>query len=374
MKVFNVAVALPLALALVSSLACSPTRRVPRGGQEEMREYMRVATRAPALAERVDSAPQQIWRATRGRGTLGQVALGDRLAAVATVDRFVYLLDARTGAVLWRARGDNPFVTGPLIAYGRVFAATGSTHGQVQAMSLYTGKRRWVTSVGDVAAPLVMGDTTVYGVTQQGRVFALKSGNGAVRWTRRTGPARSAPLLAGTRIAVATLTDSLWVLDAWTGRPLVRVPLPGGTASPLALVDDTTAALASPSGVVTLVTLTTGAVRWRREIPGRIFGTPVIARDTVFALANDCTLWALPVADPAAADSLAMGCTAVAPPVLTRDGVLVATLAGELLYYDRTARRRVWSRTVRGELRQPPALRNGQIVIMPSVGDIVSFR
>jgi len=69
-----------------------------------------------------------------------------------------------------------------------------------------------------------------------------------------------------------------------------------------------------------------------------------------------------------------MGCTAVAPPVLTRDGVLVATLAGELLYYDRTARRRVWSRTVRGELRQPPALRNGQIVIMPSVGDIVSFR
>ena len=347
---------------------------MPHAGDNDVRDFLRVASRAPALEETIDSAPEQIWKVAAGRGTLGQVALGERVVAVASVDRWIYLLDARTGKPYWRYRGEAPFATGPLIGYGRVFAATGSQEGRVAAVNLYTGKRRWSTRVGDVSAPLVLADTTVYGATQSGTLFALRSGNGKPRWVRRVAPIRSSPLVAGDRLAAVTLADTLLVLDRWTGRPLVRAALPAGTASPLALVDDTTAALASPTGGVMLVTLTSGVVRWRQPVPTPIFGAPVVARDTVFALSNDCTLWAIPVAAPASADSAALGCVAVAPPVLTRGGVLVATVGGELLYFDRSARRRIWTRTVRGELRQPPSLRHGQIVVAPTVGDVVSFR
>jgi hypothetical protein len=54
--------------------------------------------------------------------------------------------------------------------------------------------------------------------------------------------------------------------------------------------------------------------------------------------------------------------------------VLVATVGGEVIFYDAAARRRVWTRQVRGPLRQPPVVRRGQIVVAPTLGDVVSFR
>jgi hypothetical protein len=94
----------------------------------------------------------------------------------------------------------------------------------------------------------------------------------------------------------------------------------------------------------------------------------------VFALASDCTLWAVPLADPTRADSTGVGCVTEAAPTLVRGGVLVATVTGDVIFFDRTARRRVWTRTVRGPLRHPPLVRHGQILVAPTLGEVVSFR
>jgi hypothetical protein len=67
-------------------------------------------------------------------------------------------------------------------------------------------------------------------------------------------------------------------------------------------------------------------------------------------------------------------CTTVAGPTVVRDGVLVATVGGEVLFFDRAARRAIWARQLRGELRHPAILRNGQIVVAPLLGDVVTLR
>ena len=366
--------ALLLALLTVpAALACaSAARDVPRS--EEVREYLRIPSRAPALGEVIDTAAQQVWRSKAGRGSLGAIAIGERVVAIASVDRFVHLLDLRTGEPLWRYRGDAPYTAGPVIGHGRVFAASGSAEGRLTALDLRSGKRKWTTPVGDVAAPLVLRDTLLFGVTQGGRVFAVKTGNGRVLWRRSLSPIAAAPVVARGRVAVVTLTDSLFVLDAATGRPLVRAPLPAGSAAPPALAGDSAIVLASAGGGVMLVTLDSGRVVWHRRVSEPIFGGPVIAGDTAFVLSTGCTLHAIPLTAPSAADSASLGCATVATPVLVRGGVLVATVGGDVVLFDRSTGRRAWSRAVRGELRQPPAVRNGQIVVAPSIGDVVSFR
>lgn len=363
------------ALGVLFVAAClSPRRPVPREAAFEMRGYPGAGTRTPARLERVDSAPASVWRAVAGRGTVGAPAVGDRVTLVATVDRWVYALDTRTGQLFWRYRGDAPYGAGPVTAAGRVFAATEGREGKLTALALATGRRRWQANVGDVGAPLALGDSTLHGATQQGVAFAFRSDNGRRLWTRTVGPTRSGPLLLGRAVAYATLTDSLIVLDAATGSSLGRASLTVSTAAPLARLDDSTAVLSSPSGRVVAAAVPSGRVRWEVDTREPVYGSPVVVGDTVYALTNRCSLWVIPVADPARATRTALECVSEAAPAIVEGGVLVATVRGEVNYYSRPGGRKIWSRSVRGELRHPPAVRNGQIVVAPILGPVVSFR
>jgi outer membrane protein assembly factor BamB len=164
------------------------------------------------------------------------------------------------------------------------------------------------------------------------------------------------------------------VLDAASGKVEVRAALPATAVAPLARLDDSTVVLASPMGSVLAVALASGRVRWEVHTGAPVSGAPAVADDTVFALTNTCTLWAIPVAAPTQPDTSAVGCVTEAGPTIVRNGVLVATVRGEVIYFDRAAGRRVWTRSVRTEVRQPPAVHNGQIIVAPILGPIVSFR
>jgi outer membrane protein assembly factor BamB len=361
---------------MVVNAACASTYRdVPRDGANDVHDYLGAPGRAPATLEAIDSAPTRVWRATVGRGTLGALAVGERVTAVATVDRWIYALDTRTGRVYWRFRGDLPYGTGPLIGDGLVFAASeGGREAHLIAISLLSGKRRWSTTVGDVSTPLAYRSGTVYGATSSGGVFALRGDNGKRRWMRQSAPGRTGPLPAGAWLALVTLTDTLVVLDTASGAVVSRTPLPFGTLAPLALLDDSTVVLASPAGAVLALALPGGSVRWRVDTGRPVYGAPVVTGDTVFALTNDGALWVIPARDPSRAASEAIGTISEAAPAIVRGGVIVATVGGELVYYDRTAHRRVWTRQTDGELRHPPIVRSGQILAAPVLGHVVSFR
>ena len=362
-------------LALASACASPLSRDVPREGDNEVREYLGDASRAPAAEVALDDDTQQAWRADAGRGSLGAVAMGERITAVATPDRWLYLLDTRTGQTFWRWRSETPFSTGPLIAAGRVYAASEGVRGRLVAIDVPSGKRRWNAMVGDVSAPITYRGGTVYGATAGGTVFAYGADRGQRIWVRATGLTRAGPLVAGRWVVVPTITDSLFILDAATGALHARVGIGASAVAPGAVVNDSTIALSSPGGALLLVSVPSGDVRWRMETGVPIFGAPAVSGDTVFAITNRCTLWAVPVDGGRPADTLSLPrCVTQAGPALVRGGVLVATVEGDLVYLDRIARRQRWTRRVGGELRHPPMIRNGQIVVAPVIGDVVSFR
>ena len=362
-------------LLFAAQTGCGAWQRdvAPSNGGE-VHDYLGATARRGADLERIESVPRVVWRAPAGRGTTGAVVLGERVTVVTTVDRRIVALDTRTGELLWQWRGGNTFAAGPVLAAGAVYAASEGKGGTLTALSVSSGRRRWYHRVGDVGSPITLRHGRIYGATTSGFAFAYEAATGRREWMYRVGPTRSGPLVVGDRVIIATTSDSVIVLEASTGRVESRAGLPASTVAPLALIDDSTFAMAAPSGTVLAVAIPSGAVRWQVPTEGPVFGAPVVSRDTVFALTNDCVLWTIPAADHQSARTTPLDCVTKAAPALVRDGVLVATVGGTLALYDRSDGRLRWADTLRSEIRHPPMVLNGQIVVAQTVGDVVSYR
>ena len=362
------------AALLLCITACAVTfRDVPRAGVNEWREHLGSPTRTPSELERIDAEPRAAWAAVAGRGITGAPAVGERVTAVASVDRWVYALDTRSGELFWRFRGTDAFGVGPVMGGGAVYVATETGDGVVTAIDLFSGKRRWQSRIGRTAAPMVLRDSILYVATQGGLLVALNTADGSTRWTRAAGASRAGPLVTRTFIALPGISDSLFVFEAVTGRPLARARIPGAVLSPLAMVSDSVVAGATPTGLIFTLGLPTASVRWQVDTREPIPGGPAVHGDTVFAITNACAFWQLPVGSTAT-KPLRLRCRTRTGPTILRDGVLVATLDGELQYHARSGAVRPWSLAIGGELLHPPVVQQGQIVVTPVLGEVMSFR
>ena len=348
---------------------------MPRDIPVEVHEYLLVPTRAASASEVLDGEPRPVWRTTAGHGVASLPAVSSRVTIVTSTDRWIYALDTRNGDTFWRRRGDGAHAVGAVVGGGRVFVASEGTGGRVSALRLTDGKRIWQASIGDVSSPLVLRDSVLYAVTEEGVVFALSAARGHTIWRRYTGPSRSGALVISRHVVVATLRDSMFVLDRGRGEVGGAFRLPAPTAAPLALVDDTTVALTSPEGSVHIIDIPTGRAIWSVQVGEPVPGSPVVHADTVFAVGGSCTLIRVPRHAPHAMrrDSVP-GCVTVAAPLVLPGGVLVATVAGDITYISRTTGKVIWTRNVGGAFRHPPVVRDRQVVLATLGGEILGFR
>ena len=363
------------ALVGVNAACAGASRDVPRDLPVEAREYLLTPTRAPSAGETIDGEPRLVWRATVGRGVASLPAVSSRVTLVASTDRWVYAIDTRSGATFWRRRGDGAFASSPVAAGGRVFVASEGTGGRVTAMRLTDGGRIWQTTVGDVSAPLTLRDSVVYGVNDHGDAFALGAARGNVLWRRAVGPSRGGPLVTSGRIVFATLRDSLIVLERQSGTVVAAFRLHSPSAAPLALLDDSTAVVTSPEGSIDALHIGNGGVRWSVRTGEPIPGSAVVHGDTVFAVGGSCTLIRVPRHAPdVPRRDVIPNCVTVAAPLLLRDGVLVATVSGDVSYISRASGAAVWTRRTGGVVRHPPVVLDRQIVLATLGGEIFGFR
>ena len=364
-----------VAAASITLGGCSLFERhtAPRNGGT-VREYLGAADRRSALPERIDPSPKVIWRGQAGRGSAGAPAVGDRITGLTTIDRRVVALDTRTGELFWQWRGGHTFAAGPVMGDGTMFVGSEGATGTLTSLALSSGRRNWYHRVGDVATPLVLRHGRVYGATSGGVVFAFDAATGRRDWMYRVSQTRSGIVVLGELLALVTTTDSLIVLEAGTGRVTRRASLPATSISPAAVIDDSTIVYTAPTGAIVAVAVPAGTVRWQITTEGPAVGAPVVSRDTVYALTSACALWSIPLDAPTSATSTALGCVTRTGPALVRGGVLVATVGGTVELHERPNGRLLWADTLRSELRHPPMVLNGQIVVAQTMGDVVSYR
>jgi eukaryotic-like serine/threonine-protein kinase len=363
------------ALWAVNATACVPVVK-PGPVRQELGwpAYLGNARHDAAAAETLNPDPRPLWHGAVGRAIRGGLAVGEAVLVAGTVDRLVVLIDRASGEVFWRQRVDGTIRGGPLLDEDRVYVATeAQPDGRVYALRLRDGKPIWRVHVGSVAAPLAFDGDALYAGTEGGTVLRLDPEGGRIVWRRKlAGSVRAGPVATPQGMAVATSADTLYLLDRATGEVRARRATPGTVlATPAS--DGAYLYFGTTAGRVVAIHLPDLALRWERAAGDAVYGAPALARDTLFVVARDGRLWRIPVTDPDAATSHALGIVATAGPTPTASGVLVGSVSGEVLLVDR-AGAILWRAQVTGPIEEPPLVRDRQLVVVAGRGDIHAYR
>ena len=369
------------ALWAVNAMACAPVVR-PGPAHQELAwpAYLGSPRHDAAAGETLNPDPRPLWRTNVGRAVRGSPALGEAVLAAGTADRHVVLVDRASGDVRWRQRLDGTIRGGPLLDDDRLYVATeAQPAGRVYALRLRDGTPIWRRSVGgSVAAPLALDGDALYAGTEDGTLLRLDAERGTITWRRRLpGAVRAAPVPTPLGLVVATTADTLYLLDLQTGAVAARFATPGTVLATPAFGGDRLY-LGTTGGRVLAVTLPELRLLWEQAAGDAVYGAPALARDTVYVLARNGILWLIPVSDPAAATSHALGIVATAGPTPLAPGagggVLVGSVTGEVLLVDPALGTIRWRAQVTGPIEEPPLVQGRQLVVVAGRGDIHAYR
>ena len=364
----------------VNATACAssyvpPSRLGPARQETSWPVYLGTPRHDACVAESLNADPRLLWRADVGRAVRGSPAIGETVLVVGVADRAVALVDRATGQALWRTRVAGTVQGGPLLESDRVYVATeAAPDAKLYALRLRDGQPIWSTRTESVVAPLALDGDTLYAGTETGVMLRLETDAGKIAWRRPLGGAiRAAPVPTPDGIAAATTADTLYLLDRATGAVRARLATPGAVLAGPAL-DGSRLYLGTTSGRLLAIELPALTVAWDLAAGDPVFGALAVARDTVYALARNGTLWVIPARQPAAARSFPLAIAATAGPTPLASGVLVASVSGEVLLVDRGSGAAAWRVQLDGPIEQPPLVRDGQLVVIGGRGDIQAYR
>jgi outer membrane protein assembly factor BamB len=275
---------------------------------------------APIPEAAAGRAPTASWTVDGGRGaTPPMVATGGRVF-LAGADRQVRAIDVETGKEVWHRRLAGTILGGVLLGDSTLFLATARPDGKVHALDVLTGRTRWRTSAGDIAAPLATAGGAIAGINRRGDLVALELRGGAVRWKRRVGISRLPPLAVEDGFLVAT-GDSVLRLGAADGRTTGRWRLPFGVIG-WQRIDGVLVVSAADSAIVGLAPGTLDVV-WRALLDGPVLGPIGVGGDTLWAVTRRGTLYEIDLARSAAARPLVAFGAPITTGVTAIDDLLV---------------------------------------------------
>jgi outer membrane protein assembly factor BamB len=204
----------PLLVLLAVLTACSSAPPAP-----EPKSYPDLPDDAVRLT--------RLWKVSVGDGLDDDhvrlaPAVTEQHVAAASRDGVVLLVGRDTGKPVWKKETGLAITAGPAAGYGSVLV--GTAKGELVALAQADGSEQWRAPLGAVlmAVPAISADMIV-ALSADGVVHALARESGKVSWTYNTAVpplslhANAAPLIADGRVYVATSSGKLICLDLTTG-------------------------------------------------------------------------------------------------------------------------------------------------------------
>lgn len=208
----------------------------------------------------------------------------------------------------------------PAIAADRLYVA--DARGRVVAIAADTGRVLWERETGLAfsGGPAVEGDRMALG-TSQGELLALSTKDGSEQWRARLGSeVLSVPRFTGDgKIIVHTLDDTLYGIEATTGKELWRIAYP---APVLTLRGSSTPTLA-PNGVIV-----------------GLSGGKLVKLDP----RDGAPLWEVIISRPSGRSELSRIADIDADPILIGNTVYVGSYNGDLAAVDAATGEVLWRR------------------------------
>ncbi len=245
------------------------------------------------------------------------------------------------------------------VAYDGLNVFLASRKGHVRALNI-NGKKLWAVDVGNEITGGVAYDKashTLVVSTRSGEVFALDNKSGRVKWREQlTGTVLAPAVISKNRVMLSANDGFLHGLNLDNGQPIwkfvTQVPDISirGTAKPI-LLDDSHVLFATADGRVHLLAVESGEPIWSRSIGiasgasdiermSDVDGTPALYDGTLYAVSYSGELTGIRMSDRKVVFFKKIA--SLHSPAVSRNLVVVSTLDGKLVAFDRNTGKLKW--------------------------------
>jgi outer membrane protein assembly factor BamB len=285
------------------------------------------------------------------------------------------------GTVAWEVEGDGAF--GPPTVDGDT-VYVGSSGGRLHAVSIPTGKERWVyKSEEDLSTRPAVAHGSVYVSSLQDTVFCVDQASGAWKWHHRRAQKGEGFTIFG-EASVAAGPDAVYsaysdgfaaALDPATGSPRweKQIAPPDEHVDVDAIaVDGTRLYAAAYSGAVLAVNARTGEVAWTSKVPAAaqlsvVGGAVVVVGATgiqALSTANGSPMWTAP---------LGPGGTPAGAPAIAGKWLLVPTGSGGLRWIELASGRTLRVFDPGTGVSGPPAFHGRRVYVLSDGGALFAL-
>jgi outer membrane protein assembly factor BamB len=360
--------------ALFTTGCLHPARRVTNISATEWTGTLGGVQRTPFLLERVPPEPSIQWEARFGRGYTDVPFVSNQLLIGASSAKTITVANPANGSRFWERRV-NGIITGALLRLNeRLYVATQSRDGRVEAFRLEQGRHAWTFKMHSPATggPVIV-DSTLFVGSERGEFFALNIDHGEQLWrVRIPAPLAAAPVPWGGDLFVVTARDSLLRVDRTNGTVSPGILLSGSSSAPIALAGDRLLIPVQP-GTIQAVHAPDMRVEWTAHVGAPVLAAPALdANGDIYVLTRTADVWRISAAG-AAQRVARLGGAASGSLTLTADGIIVGRLDGSIIMIQRDGTV-LWQRNFTHSVRTPVAVRNGSIYVPLGDGHLVMLR
>ena len=292
----------------------------------------------------------------------------------------VYAVRLSDGMKLWQypeKSAGQVFYSNPVLAPdGQLLIGSAGTDNGMVSLDPATGRENWaapmVANNHWVASPLVVGGT-IYAANNNGTLYAAELATGYILWSLPLDNSLwSAPTSNGKLIFVTSLDHTLYAVDPETRAVVWKTDL-GGSAPGSATVspDGNTVYVGSFGKKVFAFDASSGAMQWTADVQDWVWSAPVQDGDILYAADISGHIYSLGAPDGKNAWlDLQPDGPITGSPLVTADGMVVASESGSVFAYDRTGTKR-WDASLGGKFYTTPVAAGGSIVVAPMGGDFL---
>jgi len=180
-------------------------------------------------------------------------------------------------------RRTRPVIAGGVVYIGQYWGVYDwstyiRTDGQLQAISLETGKPIWTKKELIVSGTPALSNGRVYFGTNDGKFYALDAGDGSIIWSFDAGGAPTSPAIIGHEVYFTTLNGKIYALNGetgvkrWSREGFLTLSAPAAAHNMLFVGGSEVFAIDS----------STGAIKWSFKDGLRLHSIPVIKDGSVF--------------------------------------------------------------------------------------------
>jgi outer membrane protein assembly factor BamB len=355
-----------LAVALVTvNAACTGYRPVPQARPGP----------PPAPVPLADTPLLRVWRSHPLRGPSHPLATDSANVYLGGSDRHLAAVDLETGRTRWSVRLGGPIVGGVLRDGDLIYAATDQPEGRVHARRAESGSEAWHVSTGYVQHPLVLAGDLIIALTRDGRLYGIDKRNGKVAWKEHLAGGLVPPTVLDSARILVTTFDSLFLVGTRDGRILRRHGAPPGITGRW---EPAGHLLATVTGDSLVVALNPDAleVRGQVRLDGPLLTRPALIDDTLYCVTQAGAVWRVQLTDSLRADRVAdLHLPVVGGPVILGDWLLLGGADGDLRALQRSSGTVAWHLLIGRPAEHPPLLlRDGDLLALGGRGELQRLR